>query len=56
MDNGRQATTMTIHFIAKWYDMWIGMYWDGNKKRLYILPIPCLGFYLEFKNANSSQR
>ena len=31
-----------------WYDMWIGAYWDKNKRRLYILPLPCIGIYLEF--------
>lgn len=31
-----------------WYDMWIGAYWDRANRRLYVLPLPMLGFVLEF--------
>lgn len=40
---------MKIKFIFAWYDFWIGMFWDQNKKRLYILPIPCVGVVLDFR-------
>lgn len=40
---------MTIRFIFAWYDFWIGFYWDRTKRRLYVLPVPCFGFYLEAK-------
>lgn len=26
-----------------WYDMWIGVYIDRKGKRVYILPLPCVG-------------
>jgi hypothetical protein len=39
---------MSAGFIAAWYDLWIGMYWNSAKRRLYVLPVPCLGFYVEF--------
>ncbi len=37
-----------IGFIAAWYDLWIGAYYNREKKRLYIFPVPCLGFYVEY--------
>lgn len=39
---------MKIQLIVKWYDMWIGMFWDSKNKWLYILPIPCMGIILKF--------
>ena len=37
-----------IGVVAAWYDFWVGLYWNGSKRRLYVLPIPCLGFYVDF--------
>lgn len=39
---------MGIRFIFAWYDLWVGLYWSAEKRRLYVLPIPMLGFYLQF--------
>ncbi len=25
-----------------WYDLWIGIYYDRNKKIIYINPLPCV--------------
>jgi hypothetical protein len=38
-----------VGFVAAWYDFWVGLYWNGAKRRLYILPIPCFGIYIDFK-------
>jgi hypothetical protein len=38
----------SIHLIFAWYDFWIGIFWDSKKRRLYILPIPCLGIMIQF--------
>jgi hypothetical protein len=37
-----------VGFVAAWYDFWVGLYWNSAKRRLYILPVPCLGFYIDF--------
>lgn len=42
--------SMKIKFLFAWYDFWIGLFWDSKKKWLYILPIPCFGIILKFKN------
>jgi hypothetical protein len=39
---------MKIRPVCKWYDFWVGLFWDGSKRRLYILPLPCLGVCLDF--------
>jgi len=38
-----------IHWVLAWYDFWVGVFWDKDKRRLYILPVPCFGLYIEFK-------
>lgn len=38
---------MTIKPIFAWYDLWVGAFYDRAKRRLYIFPVPCFGFYVE---------
>jgi hypothetical protein len=38
---------MRIKPIFAWYDIWIGMFWDTRKRKLYILPVPCLGIVMD---------
>ena len=40
---------MKIKLIFAWYDFWVGLYFDKNKKCLYILPIPMFGIVIKFK-------
>ena len=42
---------MRVEFVCAWYDLWIGAYWDSSKRKLYILPVPCLGVALCFGRA-----
>jgi hypothetical protein len=44
---------MKIRPIVAWYDFWVGFFWDRAKRRLYILPIPCIGIVIDF--AESTQ-
>jgi len=41
---------MKIEFIFKWYDFWVGIFYDKNKKWIYILPIPMIGIIIKIKN------
>jgi hypothetical protein len=35
---------MTIRPLFAWYDLWIGAFWDRKARKLYVLPLPCIGF------------
>ena len=39
---------MSIKPLFAWYDLWIGFYWNREKRRLYILPLPCIGVVIQF--------
>lgn len=39
---------MKVRFLFAWYDLWVGAYWDRANRRLYVLPVPCMGFVLDF--------
>ncbi len=34
---------MSIEPIFAWYDFWVGLFWDRQKRILYILPMPMIG-------------
>ena len=42
---------MRVRPIFAWYDLWVGAFWDARKRRLYILPLPCLGVVIQLKEA-----
>ncbi len=37
-----------IRPVVAWYDLWIGVYIDRKKRRLYVLPLPCIGAVIEW--------
>ena len=39
---------MKIGLVIAWYDVWIGAYWCKKNRRLYVLPVPCLGLVFDF--------
>ena len=39
---------MRVRLIFAWYDFWIGLFWDQQKRRLYIFPVPMCGVLLDF--------
>ena len=38
---------MRVKPVFKWFDFWVGLYYDTKRKRLYILPVPMVGIYIE---------
>jgi hypothetical protein len=34
-----------------WYDLWVGLFIDHAKRRLYLFPIPCLGLVISWGDA-----
>ncbi len=40
---------MKVGLVAAWYDLWIGAYYDRKAARLYVLPLPCLGFWVSLR-------
>lgn len=39
---------MKIKPLFAWYDLWVGVFWDQHKRKLYVLPLPCIGIVIEF--------
>ena len=38
---------MRAGFLLAWYDLWIGFYYDRNRRRLYFCPLPMVVFWVE---------
>ena len=41
---------VNIKFVFAWYDIWIGLFIDKPKRRIYIFPFPCFGLMVEWKS------
>lgn len=44
---------MKVRPLFAWYDLWVGVFWDSGKRRLYVLPLPCLGIVVDFSNGGA---
>lgn len=38
-----------VRLVFAWYDAWVGAYYDRDKRRLYVLPLPCVGVMISLK-------
>lgn len=47
---------MTITPIFAWYDLWIGVFVDRTKNKVYIFLIPCFGFVVDRNRRRRSKR
>lgn len=46
--SGFFAERKRITPIFAWYDMWVGFFWDEERRILYFFPIPMFGFKIKF--------
>lgn len=44
---GSDSPPRRWRFIFAWYDLWVGVFWDRTKRKLYILPLPCIGIVID---------
>lgn len=47
---------MTIRPLFAWYDLWVGAFWGRKARRLYILPLPCIGIVISFPPLANTER
>src|ERR1700737_4798336 len=41
--------TFSIQPIFKWFDFWVGLFWDSKKRWLYVFYFPMCGIIFKFK-------
>jgi len=46
---------LSVKFLFAWYDFWVGIFWDSRKRKLYILPVPCVGVVIELPARHNDQ-
>lgn len=39
---------MTIRPMFAWFDLWVGVFIDRPKRRVFIFPIPCCGIVIDW--------
>lgn len=44
---------MKVRPMFAWYDLWVGVFVDRPKRRIYVFPLPCLGLRIDFLNASA---
>lgn len=41
--------SVRVWIIFRWYDLWVGIYKDPKRKRLYLFPVPMIGFVFDWE-------
>ena len=41
---------MKVKFMFAWFDFWIGVFYDQQKRAIYIFPVPMFGIKIQLKN------
>lgn len=39
---------MRVRPVFAWYDIWVGVFVDTNKRRVYVFPVPMLGLVVDY--------
>lgn len=47
---------MKLSVFFRWYDFWVGFYWDRAARALYVCPVPMLGVRIQLGGAANAQR
>jgi hypothetical protein len=50
-DDNKEGYRMRVRFFFAWYDGWIGYFWDGKKRILYICPLPWCVFAFQMRKS-----
>jgi len=40
--------TLNVGVIVAWYDLWVGIFIDTKKRRVYVFPVPCIGIFFDY--------
>ena len=41
-------TRWRVRPLFAWFDLWVGVYIDRPGRRVYVLPLPCVGVVIEW--------
>ena len=47
---------MRVRPLFAWYDLWIGLFFDRHKRRLYVFPLPMFGLMIDFPTPEREER
>ena len=47
---------MRVKIIFRWYDFWIGLFYDRKQRRLYIFPFPMIGILIKLAPQKKEKR
>lgn len=39
---------MSVRLLVAWYDLWVGVFIDVKGRKIYILPVPCVGIVIQY--------
>lgn len=45
---------MKVRLMFAWYDLWVGVFVDRPRRRVYIFPLPMLGLRVDFAREDRS--
>jgi hypothetical protein len=55
MSMGDRKRRMKIRLFFAWYDLWVGVFVDTAKRRIYVFPLPCIGVRIDLAQPRSKR-